>query len=178
MPSRPALTFLSSLLLLGLTSCGPRVSQCKQLIDTISEGQTFGIEYERSIKTSLAQFSSAQNLPDLKAAATAHIATLQKASTQSSALAQDLSSLTLEDPQLNEYRERYTAVTTQWSVALTTAQEAAQLLAEAESEEFFRAAFGRFQAKTDSAYSAIQAIDSEESQLIEGIGSYCSSADS
>ena len=175
MSLRPAISLLSSLVLLGLASCGARVSQCGQLINTISEGQSFGAEYEQSINTALAQFSSAQNLTDIKAAASDYTAAVQKASNQSSALSQDLASLEFEDEQLTEYQQRYTAVATQWSTALTTAQEAMQVLATVESEEAFRAEFGRFQAKTESAYSAIQAISAEESQLVEGINAYCES---
>ena len=176
MPNRSAVWLLSSLLLLGLISCSARVSQCGQLINTISQGQSFGTEYEESINTALAQFSSAQNLPEIKAAASDYTAAMQKASSQSSDLAQDLSALEFEDDQLTEYQQRYTAITTQWSAALTTTRDAMQVLATVESEEAFRSEFGRFQAQTESAYSAIQAISAEESQLVEGINAYCESA--
>lgn len=176
MLTRQTTTLLSSLLLLGLTSCDSGMSQCGQLINTIREGQSFGAEYEQSVETALAQFSSAQNLTDIKAAASDYTAAVQKASDQSSALAQELGALELEDEQLTEYQQRYTTVTNQWSTALSTAKDAMQVLADVESEDAFRAEFGRFQAKTESAYSAIQAISAEEAQLVEGINAYCESA--
>ena len=175
MPRRQAITLLSSLLLLGLTSCGLRVSQCQQLIDTLSEGQAFSLEYEQDSEASLARFSCAQNLPVLKAAAADNMSIFQMASARSCLLAQDIASLELEVEQLQEYQTQYTAVRTQQSAALTTAKDATQLLAEVESEEAFREDFGRFQAQTDSAYSALQSIDAEESQLIDGINAYCES---
>ena len=177
MPNRSALSLLlSSLLLLGLTSCGGSLSQCGQLINTISQGQAFGAEYEQSVNTALAQFSSAQNLPEIKAAASDYTAAVQTASNQSSELAQELSALEFDDDQLTEYQQRYTAITTQWSTALATARDAMQVLANVESEEAFSAEIGRFQAQTESAYRAIQSISAEESQLVEGINTYCESA--
>lgn len=168
-----ALTLPSSLLLLALTSCGQPASQCQQLITLINDSQPFAQDYEQSINTSLGKVSSAQNLPELKAAASDYMGTVQDASVGSSNLARSLSELSITDEQLNSYRDRYVAVATQWSNALVSAREAMQLLAEADSEEAFQREFDRFQAKTNSAYSLLQSVDNEESQLIEGINSYC-----
>lgn len=168
-----ALTLLSSLLLLALTSCAQPASQCKQLITLINDAQSFAEAYEQSISTSLAQVSGAQDLPQLKAAAAAYMGTVQDASVGSRNLAESMGALELTDAQLSDYRDRYVAVATQWSNALVSAREAMQLLAESDSEAAFQREFDRFQAKTNSAYSLLQSLDSEEAQLVEGINSYC-----
>jgi len=176
MPFPKALTFLSSLLLLGLTSCSPQVSQCNQLITAINEAQVFDAEYEQAIKAALAQLNSAQNMSELQSGAGVYIATMQKASTQSDLLAQSLAALELEDEQLREYREGYMTAANQWSRTFTDAKEAMQLLADAENEDAFRSVFGRFEAQVNGAFSALQTIDAEAAQITEGVNTYCEPA--
>ncbi len=176
MPFPKALTFLSSLLLLGLASCSPQVSQCNQLITAINQTQVFDDEYEQAIKAALAQLNSAQNMAELQSGAGVYIATMQKASTQSELLAQNLSAIAIEDEQLVEYQESYTTAATQWSRTFASARDAMQLLADAEDEDAFRAVFGRFEAQVNSAFSALQTIDAEAKQITEGVNLYCESA--
>ncbi|MEL6160715.1 MAG: hypothetical protein AAFQ40_01335 [Cyanobacteria bacterium J06623_5] len=125
---------------------------------------------------SLEQISSAQNLAETKSAAGQYVAAVESASASTSQLLQALGNLNLADEQLVEYRNRYSAVITQWTTALTSAKEAMQLLATADTENAFRDDFDQFQKQTNSAYSTIQATDAEESSLIEGINAYCDSA--
>ncbi len=175
MPFPKALTFISSLLLLGLASCSPQVSQCNQLITAINEAQVFDAEYEQAIEAALAQLNSAQNMAELQGGAGVYIATMQKASTQSDLLAQSLAAIELEDEQLKEYREGYATAAAQWSRTFSNARDAMQLLADAENEEAFRSVFGRFEAQVNSAFSALQTIDTEAAQITEGVNAYCES---
>lgn len=175
MPSTKALTLLSSLVLIGLTSCGGRVSQCAQLVGPINDAKSFVQQYEQDMDQALAQFSSAQNLSDINTAATDYSRAVENIRTQLNDLAQETGSINIEDEQLIEYRGRYTTVLTQWSTALTTARDAMQDLTAVASEDEVRSIFSRFQVQTDSAYSAIQTIDSQEAELIEGINAYCES---
>lgn len=167
---------LSSLILFGLASCSAKVSQCNALISTINGAQGFRSEYEQAMGQSLEQISSAQNLAETKSAAGQYVAAVESASASTSQLLQALGNLNLADEQLVEYRNRYSAVITQWTTALTSAKEAMQLLATADTENAFRDDFDQFQKQTNSAYSTIQATDAEESSLIEGINAYCDSA--
>jgi len=177
MPMLPkkALTLLSSLILIGLTSCGGKVSQCKQLATPINEAKDFIRDYEQDMDQALSQFSSIENLTDLNTAASEYIRAVENARTQLNALAQEINSANIEDEQLNEYRGQHTELITQWSVALTTARDAMQSLTEVATEDEVRSIFGRFQARTDSAYSAIQTIDREEAVLVESLNAYCES---
>lgn len=176
MPSFKSVTALSTLILLGLTSCSAKVSQCNSLISTINGAQDFRTEYEQAMGQSLEQISNAQNLAETKSAASQYVAAVENASENTSQLVQALGNLNLDDEQLVEYRNRYSAVITQWTEALTSAQEAMQRLATADTEAAFRDDFDQFQKQTNSAYSTIQATDAEESSLIEGINAYCDSA--
>ena len=171
--SQKALTLLSSLILIGLTSCGGSVSQCKQLASPINEAKGFVQEYEQDMDQALAQFSSAQNLGDINTAAKDYISAVEKARAQLDAFAQETSNASIDDEQLNEYRQQYVTLLTQWNGALTSARDAMQPLTEASTEEEARNVFSRFQAQTDSAYSAIQTIDLQEAALIEGNNAYC-----
>jgi len=176
MPSQKALTLLSSLVLIGLTSCSGNVSQCKQLSTPINDANAFVQAYEQDMDKALAQFSSAQNLGDINTAASDYINAVEKARGQLNALVQETSNASIEDEQLNEYRQQYVALLGQWTTALETARDAMQPLMDVTTEEEARSVFGRFQAQTDSAYSAIQVIDSQESALVEGINAYCESS--
>ena len=176
MPSQKALTLLSSLMLIGLASCGARVSQCRRLAEPINEANSFIQDYEQDMDQALAQFSGAQNLSDINAAASDYIRAVENVRTELDALAQATGSVDIEDEQLNEYRNQYTTVFSQWTAALVTARDAMRQLTDVTTEEEVRSLFGRFQAQTDSAYSAIQTIDGQEAALIEGINAYCSSS--
>ncbi len=175
MPSQKVLTLLSSLILIGLTSCGGRVSQCKQLVTPINNADSFVQEYEQDMDKALAQFSSAENLSDMNAAASSYVRVVNNVLGQLNALVQETSAVNIEDEQLNEYREQYVVSITQWTTALTTARDSMAELASVATEAEVPSMFGRFQAKADSAFSAIQTIDTQEAELIETIVAYCES---
>lgn len=172
-PSQKVRTLLSSLILIGLTSCGGNVSQCKQLATPINETKEFVRQYEQEMDQALAQFSSIEGLGNVKVAASEYIQAVENIRRQLNALAQETGSLNIEDDQLNEYRAQHTILITQWDTALTTARDAMQQLSEAATADEINSIFGRFQAKTDSAYSAIQITDRQEAALIESLNAYC-----
>ena len=170
---RKGLICLSSLILLVLSSCSGRASQCNQLISTINRSESFVSEYEQSINRSLTQISGAEGLEDIKAAASSYIGAVSKASNQTSALAQDITALKLADEQLSDYRDQYASILTQSTDALTSAQSAMQLIADAETAADFSANFSTFQTQTSTAYEALQSADSASSTVVETINNYC-----
>lgn len=163
----------SSVILLALSSCSGRASQCNQLISAINRSESFVSDYEQSIDQSLTQISGAQSLKDIKAAANSYIGAVSKASDQTSTLAQDITDLELADDQLSGYRNRYANVLTQSTEALTTAQSAMQLIADAKTEADFSASFNTFEQQTSTAYEALQSADNSGSTIVENINSYC-----
>lgn len=170
---KKGLICVSSLVLLALSSCSGRASQCNQLISTINRSDSFIGNYEQSINQSLTQISRAQSLGDITAAADSYIGAVGEASDQTDSLAQDLSDLALADEQLGSYRDQYASVLAQSSAALTSARSAMQLIADAETEADFSASFDTFQTQTSAAYEEIQSADSAGSTTIEEINSYC-----
>ncbi|MEO1622036.1 MAG: hypothetical protein AAFU53_13525 [Cyanobacteria bacterium J06632_3] len=173
MRSKKALTLVSSLLLLGLASCGGRRSQCNQLITPINQAQTFRADYEQSMAEALAQISSAADLAQTKAAAQQYIAAVDTTTDNTTDLVEDIESTNITDPQLLEYRNRYTTLIIQWTDALTNARNAMRLAENAESDASFQEDFIRLQRQIDSAFSAIQTISAQEAPLIEEINTYC-----
>ncbi len=168
-----ALTCFSSLILLALSSCSGTTSQCNQLVSAINRSQSFVSDYEQSINQSLTQISGAQSLDEIKAAADTYISAVSEASDQTNTLAQDITALELNDEQLSGYRDRYASTLTQSSAALTIAQSAMQLIANAKTEADFSASFDTFQKQTSTAYEELQSTDSASSSTIEEINSYC-----
>ena len=168
-----ALTCFSSLILLALSGCSSTASQCNQLISAINRSQSFVGDYEQSIDQSLTQISGAQNLEEIKTAADTYISAVSDASSQTSQIAQDITALALDDDQLSGYRDQYASVLTQSSAALTIAQSAMQLIANAKTEADFSASFGTFQEQTSTAYEELQSTDTTGSATIEEINNYC-----
>ncbi|MBE9064610.1 hypothetical protein [cf. Phormidesmis sp. LEGE 11477] len=171
--SRQKVLTCLSFILIALSSCGGRASQCNQLISAINRAESFVGDYEQSINQSLTQISGAQGLEDIKTAANSYIEAVSEASNQTSTLAQDITDLNLADDQLSGYRDRYANVLTQSADALTAAQSAMQPIADAETEADFSASFNTFQTQTSTAYEQLQTADSSGSTLIENINTYC-----
>lgn len=171
--SKTALTLVGGLLLVGIVSCDRKVSQCNQFADVINQSQSFKAEFESEIQSAMAQASSAQNLEDLQAFAGEYTAAVEKVTGEISGMEQDLAGLSIGDEQLDEYRDSYVTVITSSREALTAAGEAMQTVAAIKSEDEFREIFDTFQTQTDSAFSDLQSLSTEESALITQVNDYC-----
>jgi len=121
----------------------------------------------------LNQISGAQNLAESQSAASEYINAVDQANRGVTQLTERIANANITDEQLMEYRSNYTTLSRDWAAALTSAKEAMQLLTTAKSEDDFRDSFDRMQRQINSAYSSIQTIDVQESNLIEGINTYC-----
>lgn len=168
-----AFTCLSSLILLLLSGCSGRISQCNQLISAINRSELFVSDYEAAINQSLTQISGAQSLEEIKSAANTYIGAVSEASSQISASAKDIQDLTLGDEQLSSYRDQYASTLDQSTTALAEAQSAMQLIADAETEADFSASFDTFQKQTSAAYETIESSDSTGNAVIESLNGYC-----
>lgn len=164
---------LSGFILVGLTSCNLKVSQCNQIADVINNSQSFKSEYEAEIESAMTQASGAQGLEDLQASAEDYTAAVDKVTGKLVGMVQNLAGLDIGDEQLNEYRDTYVTVITDSKDALTAASDAMQLVATAQTENEFRDIFETFQTQANSAFSDIQSLSTEELDLIEQINSYC-----
>lgn len=171
--SKTALTLVSSLLLVGIVSCDRKVSQCNQFADVINQSQSFKAEFESEIQSAMAQASSAQNLEDLQAFAGEYTAAVEKVTDEIGGMEQDLTGLSIDDEQLDEYRDSYVTIITSSREALTTAGNAMQTVAAVKTEDEFRKIFDAFQTQTDSAFSDLQSLSAEESALITQVNDYC-----
>ncbi|MGB7251053.1 MAG: hypothetical protein WBC73_19115 [Phormidesmis sp.] len=165
--------FLVALLLIGLFGCNSKVSQCNQFASIINQSQSFKDDFEGEIEGAMTQASGAQGLEDLRAAAEEYTGAVEKITGKIDGMTQDLEGLSIGDEQLDEYRDRYITIVTDSQAALSSASNAMQLVAEAQSEDEFRKIFDSFQTQANSAFSDLQSLSVEESTLIEQVNAYC-----
>lgn len=166
---------LTSLLILGLASCNSKVSQCNQFADIINDSQSFKSEFEAEIESSMTQASGAQGLEDLQGSATEYTTAVDKVTTKIGTMVQNLENIDIGDEQLDEYRDTYVTVITGSRDALTAASGAMQLVTNAKNEDEFRAIFDQFQTQANTAFSDLQTLSNQESELIEQVNTYCGS---
>ncbi|PZO20327.1 MAG: hypothetical protein DCF25_06770 [Leptolyngbya foveolarum] len=165
--------FLGSALLFGLASCSNTVSQCGQFANVINQSQDIKKVFESEIESAKIKASGAKDLAELKTSAQEYTAAVGTVTSQIDGMAQELSGLTLADEQLDEYRDSHVVIISQYKAALLSASEAMQLVIDAKDENAFRGIFDDFQTKANSAFSDIQALNEQESGLIEQVNTYC-----
>lgn len=157
-----------------LSACNSPTSQCRQVADAVGSSQSARETFSTSIEETQFKISSAQNITDVKAAATDYITAVREVNKGLDDSLQSLSNINTEDAQLNEYRQEYIVTLNGSKVALTSASDAMQLILDAENEESLRNIFSTHQTKSNRAYDDILAQDAKESALIEQINAYCS----
>ena len=167
-------TLLSVMLIALLSACNSPASQCRQVGDAIRQSQAARESFDADIEAAQLKISSAQNITDVQAAATDYVAAIRNVNRGLESTLQDLSSISTEDPQLNEYRESYILTLNGSKVALGSAGDAMQLVLDAKDEEALRSVFSTHQTKSNRAYDDILAQDAKESSLVEQINAYCS----
>ncbi|MEL6813645.1 MAG: hypothetical protein AAFP03_02385 [Cyanobacteria bacterium J06598_3] len=166
---------LTGFLLINLASCNSKVSQCNQFADIINDSQSFKSEFEAEIESSMTQASGAQGLEDLQGSAAEYTAAVDKVTTKIGTMVQNLENIDISDEQLDEYRDTYVTTITGSRDALTAASSAMQLVTNAKNEDEFRAIFDQFQTQANTAFSDLQTLSNQESDLIEQVNTYCGS---
>ncbi len=165
---------LGSVLLFGLASCSNTVSQCGQFANVINQSQDIKRDFESEIESAKIKASGAKDLAELKTSAQEYTAAVETVTSQIDGMAQDLSGLNIADEQLDEYRDSHVVIISQYKEALLSASEAMQLVVDAKNENEFRGIFDDFQSQANSAFSDIQSLNAQESDLIEQVNAYCS----
>ena len=164
-------------LLVGLTSCDAQVSQCRQFAAITQESQSIRAEFDSEIESAQLQASGAQDLAQIKAAAQDYTGAVSKVTSQLDAMRQSFEDLTLEDEQLDEYRDLYVVFLSESKATLETAGDAMQMVVDAETEADFRDSFGTLTAQGDRAASELQVLDAEEDNILNQFNAYCTGAD-
>jgi hypothetical protein len=160
-------------LLIGLSGCSTAASQCKQFADVTRDYQTLRDAFKADIEGSQVKASGAQSLEDVHAAATDYKAAVTSMTGQLDAMLQDLSALSITDPQLAEYREAYVITLTGSKAALGSAGDAMQMVLNAKTKEALRDTFSAYQTKGNRAYDDILSLDARESALVDEVNAYC-----
>lgn len=164
---------LGGALLLGLASCSNTASQCGQFAGVINQSQSIKNEFENEIESAKIKAAGSQGLPELKTAAQEYTTAVQQVTGQIDSMAEDLSALNIDDEQLDEYRDRYYTILTDYKDGLGAASDSMQLVVEAKDENAFRGIFDSFQSKANSAFNSIQTLNGQESDLVGQINTYC-----
>ena len=164
---------LVSGLLLGLASCSNTMSQCGQFASVINQSQDIKNDFESEIESAKIKASGAGGLAELKTSAQDYTAAVETVASQIDGMAQELASLDIADEQLDEYRESHVVVISEYKEALLSASGAMQLVVDAKDEDDFRSIFDKFQSQANSAFDDIQSLNSQESDLIGQINTYC-----
>ncbi len=165
--------FLGSALLFGLTSCSSTVSQCAQFANVINQSQDIKKDFESEIESAKIKAAGAKDLTELKTSAQEYTAAVETVTSQIDGMAQDLTGLNLADEQLDKYRDSHVVIISQYKAALLSASGAMQLVIDAKNENEFRGIFDNFQTQANSAFSDIQALNQQESDLIGQVNTYC-----
>lgn len=164
---------LLSGLLLGLASCSNTVSQCGQFASVINQSQEIKNDFESEIESAKIKASGAKGLAELKTSAQEYTAAVETVAGQIEGMSQELSGLDIADEQLDEYRESHVMVISDYKEALLSASGAMQLVVDAKDEDEFRSIFDNFQSQANRAFSNIQSLNAQESDLIGQINTYC-----
>ncbi len=172
--SARAAGLLLPLLLMG---CGSsKVAQCNQLAEVVNQTQGFMQEFEAEIQTFSESAAQVKDLDDIKLAASQYTTAVDKVVTNLDGLVGDLQSTTLQDEDLNQFRESYVGVVQGFSTALTDAREAMELVVRVESEAELPAKIEESQQQTLTAVAAIENLSQTESELINEVNGYCGAA--
>ena len=160
-------------LLVGLTSCNAQDSQCRQFAAITQESQSIRADFDSEIESAQLQASGAQDLAQIKAAAQDYTGAVSKVTGQLDTMRQSFEALTLEDEQLDEYRDRYVVFLSESKATLENAGAAMQMVVDAETEADFRDSFGSLTTQGDRAASELQALDAEEDTILDQFNAYC-----
>lgn len=164
---------LGSTLLWSLASCSNTVSQCGQFAGVINQSQNIKDNFESDIESAKVKASGAKGLDELKTSAGEYTAAVETITEQIDGMAEELGGLNIADEQLDEYRDTHVIVISQYKEALLSASEAMQMVVDAKDEDEFRSIFDKFQAQANSAFSDIQSLNAQESDLLGQVNAYC-----
>lgn len=165
---------LSSFLLWNLVGCSNMTSQCGQFASVVNQSQDIKKDFESKIESAKIQASGATGLAELKTSAQEYTAAVETLTGQIEGMSKELGQLTIDDEQLDEYRDSHIIIISQYGEALLAASKAMQLVIDAKDENEFRSIFDKFQTQANSAFNDIQSLNAQESDLLRQVNTYCS----
>jgi len=159
---------------LFLSSCGEsKVSQCNRLAEVVNQTQTFMQEFETEIQNFSTSAASVQNLEDITTAASQYTEAVGTVVTQLDSLATDLEGTELADESLNQFRDQYIEVVKGFNTSLQAAKTAMESVKDAQSEAELPALLQQSQTDTLEAVESIEQLSTQESEVIDGVNTYC-----
>jgi hypothetical protein len=164
----------AAVMVLLLTGCGSsKVSQCNSLAEVVNQTQGFMQDFETEIQAFSENAAQVKNLEDIKAAASQYTSAVDKVVTNLDGLVSDLEATSLQDENLDQFRNSYTEVVRGFSSALQEASQAMDLVVTVETEADLPAKIEESQQQTVNAVASIESLSQTESQLINEVNAYC-----
>lgn len=149
------------------------LSECNQFAESVNRNQTIMDTFESEIETFATNAAAAETLEEITAAASQYVDAVDAVTDNLSSLATELEALTFADDQLADYRSEYVSVVTGFNTALNVVGAAMAEVAAAESQAELS---NSLTAVTDDTATAVEQIENlavDESNLIDGVNSYC-----
>ena len=159
--------------LIATVSCDAQASQCKQFAAITQQSQSIRADFDSEIESAQLQASGAQSLEQVKAAAQEYTGAVSNLTDQLNTMRQSFEALTLEDEQLDEYRDRYVVFLSESKATLEDASAAMQMVVDAKTEADFRDSFGTLTTQGDRAASELRVLDAEEDIILNQFNAYC-----
>ncbi|NJN22019.1 MAG: hypothetical protein HC812_13620 [Leptolyngbya sp. RL_3_1] len=149
------------------------VAECDALGETIDQTVEFMAAFEAEIVDFAQNAAQVETLADIIAAANQYIAAVDGVVLSLYGLVIDLVEVPLTDADLANYRDAYAIVAVGFADALEMAGEAMAIVAATESEAELPDNIEASQEQTFAAVDQIQALSSQEAQIIAAVNDYC-----
>jgi hypothetical protein len=149
------------------------VAECDALGETIDQTVDFMAAFEAEIVDFSRNAAQVETLADIIAAANQYIAAVDGVVLNLDGLVIDLGEVPLTDADLANYRDAYTIVVAGFADALDLAGDAMAIVAATESEADLPGNIEASQVQTFAAVDQIQALSSQEAQIITAVNDYC-----
>jgi ABC-type polar amino acid transport system ATPase subunit len=147
---------VSAVIILGLTGCGEsKVAQCNKLIDAINQGHTLVTSFEGN---------------DAAAA--------NKLATELEGITQQLNAVSLKDPKLVEYRQRFSGVYQELAKAFRTTGTALKTASDAKPTQDGVERVQKAKEEVKAAGKVAEESAKKADQLAGEINTYCGSSNS
>lgn len=149
------------------------LDECNQFAEGVNRNQTIMDAFEAEIATFATNAAAAETLEEITAAASQYVEAVDEVTDNLDVLATDLTALAFEDTQLANYRDDYVGVVTGFNTALDTVSTAMAAVAAAETQDDLSDSLAVVANDTSTAVEQIETLAVDESDLIDGVNTYC-----
>ena len=149
------------------------LEECNNFAERINRNQVIMANFEAEIATFAENAASAETLDEITAAAAQYVEAVDQVTNSLETLADELTSLAFDDPQLQDYRDGYVDVLAGFNAALDSVNTAMSKVATVETEAELIASLETVEVDASTAIGQIESLAVEESNLIDNVNDHC-----